>query len=59
MSDKTKELFQSELKVIVVGLDHFAEALRQQNVAVERVEWRPLAGGNPRLAGLLKKMGVK
>ncbi|MFW5863821.1 MAG: hypothetical protein ACOCVT_00075 [bacterium] len=59
MSEKTKELFTGELKVICVGLDHFAESLRKQDVQVKHVDWRPMAGGDERLAAMLRKMGMK
>jgi FdrA protein len=59
MSEATRELFQQQLKIINVGADYFAQALRQQGVDVEQVDWRPPAGGDPELAALLKKMGVE
>jgi FdrA protein len=58
MSEKTKELFTSRLKVINVGADHFAESLRRQGIGVEQVDWRPPAGGDKEMEEMLKKMGI-
>ncbi len=35
------------LRVATAGLDLMADALREQNVPVEAVDWRPPAGGDP------------
>jgi FdrA protein len=53
----TEKLFNSELKVINVGLVHFAETLRIQGVKVEQVDWKPVAGGDKELGRLLDSMG--
>jgi FdrA protein len=45
-----------ELQVINIGLESFAEDLRAQGVAVIQLDWRPPAGGNPRLAALLASL---
>ncbi len=50
------DLFESELKVVNVGLEGFAETLEGIGVPVVHVDWRPPAGGDPRLAGLLAKL---
>lgn len=42
--------------VINVGLESFADSLANQSAAVVRVAWRPAAGGDPRLAGILRRM---
>jgi FdrA protein len=42
--------------VINVGLASFAASLAEQGGEVVRVEWRPPAGGDPRLAGILRRM---
>ena len=52
------ELLASELKVINVGLEGFAETLEGLGVPVLHVDWRPPAGGDPRLAGLLAKLAA-
>ena len=53
----TQKLFGGKLKVINVGLPHFAETLRAQGVGVEQVEWKPVAGGDKELGNLLDAMG--
>ena len=53
-----KELLAGELKVINVGLEGFAETLQGLGVPVVQVDWRPPAGGDPRLAGLLAKLAA-
>ncbi len=58
MSDEIRRtLLKQPLKVINLGLEGFAEELERQGVAVVRVDWRPPAGGDPKLADLLSKLG--
>ena len=52
------DLLASELKVINVGLEGFAETLEGLGVPVVQVDWRPPAGGDARLAGLLAKLAA-
>ncbi len=47
---------QEPLAAINVGLESFAENLKAQNVPVIQVDWRPPAGGNERLMGILERM---
>jgi len=59
MSDEIHAtLLDRPLKVINVGLDGFAEELEHQSVAVVRLDWQPPAGGDPKLADLLSKLGA-
>ena len=59
MSEPTIEkLLRAPLKVLNVGLEGFAQDLERQGVAVVRVNWRPPAGGDPKLADLLSKLGT-
>jgi FdrA protein len=51
-------LLGQPLKVINVGLEGFAQDLERQGVAVVRVDWRPPAGGDVKLADLLSKLGT-
>lgn len=51
-------LLTAPLKVINLGLEEFAQDLERQGVAVVRVDWRPPAGGDPKLAELLSKLGA-
>jgi FdrA protein len=45
-----------KLEAINVGLESFAENLTAQDTPVVHVEWRPPAGGNVKLAGILERM---
>jgi FdrA protein len=47
---------QQPLAAINVGLVSFAESLRAQGAPVIQVDWRPPAGGNPRLMAILERM---
>jgi FdrA protein len=53
-----EKLLRAPLKVVNVGLDEFAEELAQQGVEVVRVDWKPPAGGDVKLAELLSKLGA-
>ncbi len=44
------------LAAINAGLESFAESLTVQGVPVVQVDWRPPAGGNERLMGILERM---
>jgi FdrA protein len=44
------------LAAINAGLESFAESLTIQGAAVLQVDWRPPAGGNERLMGILERM---
>jgi hypothetical protein len=46
-------LFQHDLRVISAGVGGFAEALRQQAVAVVELDWRPPADGQLELVDIL------
>jgi hypothetical protein len=46
-------------RVVNVGLDLFALALARLDVPVVHVDWRPPAGGDPRLAALLARLDVR
>ena len=39
-----------------VGLESFTDSLKSQGAAVVQVDWKPSAGGNEKLIGLLTKM---
>jgi hypothetical protein len=42
--------------VVNTGLTMFAETLEALGVPVVHVEWRPPAGGDPRIAALLSRL---
>jgi len=44
---------------INVGLDSFTEALIEQESQVVHMDWRPVAGGNEKLVGILERMKQK
>jgi hypothetical protein len=39
-----------------IGLRSFAEDLQSSNVPVVHYQWAPIAGGNQKLAAILKKL---
>ncbi|MDE0330313.1 MAG: fdrA domain protein [Nitrospinae bacterium] len=51
-----KNLRQKPLQVVNLGLEIFADELKDQNVAVTHVRWRPPAGGKPHLHEILEKL---
>lgn len=53
---KINKLFNSELKVINIGLYSFYQDLKKQGVQVINVDFRPVAGGNKKMASLLSKL---
>ncbi len=54
---KINDLLEEPLKVINIGLESFAEELKQQGVETVQVDWTPPAGGDLKLADLLSKLG--
>ena len=46
----------SPLAALNVGLESFTDSLKSQGAAVVQVDWKPPAGGNEKLMGLLAKM---
>lgn len=53
---KINKLFESELKVINMGLESFQKDLKSQDVVAVQMNWRPLAGGNPKMVALLNRL---
>ena len=51
-------LLDAPMKVINLGLESFADDLSRNGVEVVHVEWTPPAGGDPKLADLLSKLGT-
>ena len=52
------KLLEAPVKVINIGLQGFAMELAQQAVDVVHVDWVPPAGGDPKLADRLSRLGV-
>jgi len=50
-------LLASEIKVVNIGLQGFADELAAMGVPVAAVDWRPPARGDARLADLLSRLG--
>ncbi len=50
---------QKPLAAINIGLESFYENLKLQNVPTVQVDWRPPAGGNEKLMGILERMKQK
>lgn len=50
-------LLGGDTRVVNIGLSLFAETLAALGVPVVSVDWRPPAGGDPRLAALLARAG--
>ena len=51
-----RKLLSTELRVVNVGLELFANDLRSLGVLVVQVDWRPPAGGDQRMASLLQRL---
>ena len=51
-------LLDAPIKVINLGLESFAQDLARNGVEVVHLEWTPPAGGDPKLADLLSKLGT-
>ncbi|HAE92548.1 MAG TPA: acyl-CoA synthetase FdrA [Tissierella sp.] len=49
-------LLTEELKVINIGLKHFAEPMVRYGAEVVHYKWKPIAGGNKYLASILSKL---
>ncbi len=49
-------LFGAEIQVVNMGLPTFAEDLKRQKVPVLHADWRPPAGGNEKVLGLLERI---
>lgn len=54
--NKLNKLFSSELKVINMGLESFYKDLKAQTVDCIHMNWRPRAGGNPKMINLLNRL---
>lgn len=56
--DRVSSLLDQPLRVVNVGLEIFAKDLDSQGTEVIQVDWMPPAGGDPKLADLLSKLGT-
>ena len=53
------EVLTEPFTAINAGLESFSESLAGQGAAVVQLDWRPPAGGNEKLAGILAKLASK
>lgn len=53
-----RRLLTSDVKVVNVGLEGFVADLRDCSIDVVHVDWAPPAGGDPKMAALLAKLGT-
>ncbi len=49
-------VFSERLQVINIGLDGFGETLQELGVPVVMMDWRPSAGGDPELIGIIDSL---
>ena len=56
MTDTT-DIEGKKIVVINIGLELFADTLKDQGIDVINVDWRPPAGGDKKMAELLNKLG--
>ena len=56
---KLNDLFKQDLKVINMGLESFYNDLKSQNVQTIQMAWKPPAGGNKKMMGLLARLKSK
>ncbi len=57
--NKINELFKQDLHVINMGLESFAENLKEEDVKVLQMNWKPPAGGSKKLISLLRRHIMK
>ena len=55
---KVNELFEKELCVVNFGIESFYQDLKKQNVKSVHVAWKPVAGGDKKIAGYLKQLNL-
>ncbi|MBO5070331.1 MAG: fdrA domain protein [Roseburia sp.] len=54
--NQVNELFSKEIKVVNIGIQGFYEDLKKNHVPTVHMNWKPVAGGNKKMAGLLSKL---
>ena len=57
MPGKIEDLFNAPPRVVNLGLEGFARDLEAEGAAVVHLDWTPPAGGDPKLAQLLARLG--
>lgn len=56
---KINQLFNGKVKVINIGLETFHEANKHQKLECIHIDWRPAAGGDPKLLAILAKLNKR
>lgn len=56
ISVKNKDLLNSELQVINLGIDLFYNSLKRQGIKVIHVDWKPVPMLDPKLEHILSKI---
>ncbi|MEW6670330.1 MAG: hypothetical protein AB1427_01425 [Thermodesulfobacteriota bacterium] len=51
-----KNILNTPLHVVNIGLEEFAQNLRAEGIDVVQLDWRPPVGGNDRLSALLASL---
>lgn len=51
-------LLTNPVSVANIGLEGFADELKKAGIPVVNLDWTPPAGGDPKMAALLAKLGV-
>lgn len=54
--EKITKLFDSDLSIVNVGLEGFHDSVEEQGIESIQLDWRPPAGGNPKLIEILEKL---
>ncbi len=50
---RLNELFEKELIIVSLGVDTFYQDMKKQGFSTIHVDWKPVAGGNEKLANML------
>ncbi len=50
---KVNELFDKKMSIVNFGIENFYNDLKSQKKEVIHVDWKPVAGGNKKLAAML------
>ena len=53
---KLNDLLKSDVAVVNVGAESFAQSVRRQGGIVQHVDWKPPAGGDPEIARILARL---
>lgn len=56
--DPVLELFNGELNAVSIGLESFAQNLRENGVQAVQVDWKPPAGGDKHMIELLDRLAA-